>query len=328
MQFIPSVPMTAVPTGTMKAIRFHDYGGPEVLALDTVPIPAVGADEVLVRMVGAGVNPADWKIRSGAFRERRPANFPETIGTDLSGVVAAAGALVTRFKIGDAVMGRVENAAADYVLCKSDHLASAPASIPLVHAGGVPVAAGVAWLVLFDVLKLRAGQSVLVHAASGGVGSFAVQMAKLAGARVLATASASNLDLVRGLGADEVIDYRSDDFVVRAGKVDTVFDTVGGETQARSWEVLRPGGVLASIVAPPSEELARKVGATGRFGRRELNGAVLGEISGLIDRGRLKVLVEALMPLAEAHRAHELSQGGHACGKIILTGDLEHGDAK
>jgi NADPH:quinone reductase-like Zn-dependent oxidoreductase len=304
--------------GSMKAVRIHEYGDASVLRYEDVPIPTIGPDEVLIKVRAAGVNPADCKLRSGVFRDKRPIQFPVILGTDVAGTIEEVGALVTRFHKGNRVISRVENSYAEFVAAKTDFVSRAPANVRLEQAGGIPVASGVAWLMLFEGAKLRAGQSVLVHAGAGGVGGYAVQLAKLAGATVYATCSRVNGDLVSSLGADAVIDYRTEDFVSRVRNVDVVLDTIGGETQLRSWGVLREGGVLVSIVSPPSDELAKKHGASGRFGRRDINGAILENVVGLIESDKIKVSVDREFALQDARLAHEYSETGHARGKIIL----------
>ena len=304
----------------MKAIRIHAYGETDVLVPEDAPMPDIGADGVLIRVSGIGINPVDWKIRKGLMQAARPLRFPAILGQDVSGHVERVGPLVARFKPGDRVVAtRVPGAYAEYAAAVSDRVAPAPESIPLTHAAGLPVGAGTAWQVLFDAGQLRAGQRVLIHAAAGGVGAFAVQLAHLAGAHVIATASGGNVDLVRSLGADEVIDYRGTDFAKAARDVDLVFDTVGGETQTRSFGVIRQGGRLITIASPPDMEAAKAHGVTASFERLDLNGARLGEIAGLVDRGKLRVLVDRELPLSQAVEAHRMSETGHTRGKIILT---------
>ena len=303
----------------MKAIRFHDYGDASVLRYEDAPDPTVGPDHVLIRVAGAAVNPIDWKIRRGNYKAVRPLEFPAIAGHDIAGTVAQVGPLVTRFMVGDTAVARVAGGYAEYGVAVSDRVAHAPTGIPLAHAAGLPIAAGTAWQVLFDTAQLRAGQTVVIHAGAGGVGGFAVQFAHLAGLRVIATASAKNTDLVRGYGADIVIDDRIDDLASVAQDVDLVFDTVGAEAQARSWKVIRKGGRLITIAAPPDMDAAAAHGATASFDRLDLNGARLGEIAGLVSAGKVKLLVEREFPLDQARAAQELSETGRTRGKIILT---------
>jgi NADPH:quinone reductase-like Zn-dependent oxidoreductase len=302
----------------MKAIRMHEYGDSSVLRYEDAPDPTIGPDQVLIKIAGAAVNPIDWKIRSGAYHAARPVTFPCIVGYDIAGTVAAIGPLVTRFKIGDPVVARVDGGYAELGVASSDRVAPAPTDFPLAHAAGLPIACGTAWQVLFDTAKLKAGQTVVIHAAAGGVGSFAVQLAKLAGLNIIACCSAKNAELVRSLGAETIIDDRITDLATVANDVDLVFDTVGADAQARSWKVIRKGGRLITIAAPPDMEAAAAHGVIASFDRLDLNGARLGEMCGLISQGKLKMPIEAEFPLSEARRAQDLSQAGRSRGKIIL----------
>jgi NADPH:quinone reductase-like Zn-dependent oxidoreductase len=303
----------------MKAVRIHEYGNLDVLKYEEAPVPDIGPDGVLVKVHAAGVNPVDWKIRKGLMKAVRPLQFPAVIGADVAGTVERVGALVTRFKPGNAVVARVEGAYAEFAAAKTDAVAPAPKSIPLAHAAGLPIAAGTAWTLLFDAARPAFGTKVLIHGAGGGVGSFAVQFAKLAGLYVIATTSTPNVALVKSLGADEVIDYRQENFVDRVKNIDLVLDNVGGDVLKNSYGVVRKGGLLLTIVSPPDEKLAEQLGIAAKFERGNINGIRLEEIAGLIDIGRLRVIVEKELPLAEARYAHELSEAGHVRGKIILN---------
>lgn len=306
----------------MKAIRFYNYGDSNVLKYEDVPIPEIGPGEVLIKVHAAGVNPVDWKIREGYLKSFLPYQLPLIPGWDVAGTIASVGALVTRFKASDLVFSRPDiarnGAYAEYIAVRTDEVAPAPRSIPLEHAAGIPLAALTAWMALFEKADLRAGQSVLIHAASGGVGTFAVQLAKLAGARVIGTTSSRNIDLVKSLGADEVIDYCSADFTTRVKDVDVVFDTVGGDTQTKSFGVLRKGGVLVSIVNPPDASVAQQHGVVAKHAFVIPNGARLQELAGLVDAGKLKVIIEKEFPLSEAKAAQDFNQTGRTRGKIIL----------
>lgn len=308
---------------TMRAVRIHRYGGPEVLSYEEAPAPQPAAGEVRVRVHAAGVNPVDWKIREGWLKDRLNHTLPLILGWDISGEVEAVGADVTRFKIGDPVFSRPDisrdGAYAQYIAIRESELAFKPRSLDHVHAAGVPLAALTAWQALFDAARLESGQTVLVHAAAGGVGSFAVQLANWIGARVIGTASARNREFVLGLGADEVVDYRSTPFEQAVRDVDVVFDTLGGDVQRRSWQVLKPGGVLVSILEVPSEAEAQTHQARGAYVFVQPNALQLAEIASLIDTGTLFSPVETVLPLTEVRAAHELSQSGHARGKIVLT---------
>jgi NADPH:quinone reductase-like Zn-dependent oxidoreductase len=308
---------------TMKAVRIHKYGGLEVLQYEDAPLPKVApATEVLVRIHAAGVNPIDWKTRQGHMKEVFPHSFPLVLGWDLSGVVEEVGAGASRFKAGDEVYSLPDplrdGAYAEYIVVRESDLALKPKSLYHVHAAAVPLAALTAWQALFEVARLGSGQRVLIHAGAGGVGHFAVQFAKWKGAYVFATASTKNQDLLRELGVDEPIDYTQQRFEDIARKIDIVLDTLGGDTQERSWQVLKKGGALLSLVQPPSAEKAKELGVRAAFVASHPNGAQLAEIAHLIDSRKLKPIVERILPLLEVRRAHELSQSGHTRGKIVL----------
>jgi NADPH:quinone reductase-like Zn-dependent oxidoreductase len=304
----------------MKAIRIHEYGGPEVLALEEVQRPTPGPGELLIRTHAASVNPFDWKVRAGYMKEFLPLTFPATLGWDVSGTVEAVGPGVTRFKPGDDVYARLEDGGgyAEYTIAKEDVPASKPKKIDHAHAAAVPVAALTAWQALFGAAQLRARQKVLIHGAAGGVGSFAVQFAKAKGAYVIGTASGRNQAFLRELGVDEAIDYEKTRFEDRVRDVDVVLDTIGGETQERSWKTLKRGGILVSLVAPPMQEQAAKFGVRAVMLGAHPSASDLAEIARLIDTGKVKTVVETILPLTEARRAHEISQSGHARGKIVL----------
>ena len=307
---------------TMKAIRIHNYGGPEVLKYEDAPRPEPGEGEVLIRVHAASVNPIDWKVREGHTKDFWPHEFPLILGWDLSGVVEELGRGVSRFKIGDEVYSVPDptrnGAYADYIVVREPELALKPNSLHHIRAAAVPLAALTAWQSLFDTAQLQPGQRVLIHAGSGGIGHFAVQLAKWKGAYVFATASTKNQDLLRELGLDKAIDYTQRRFEDVARKIDIVLDPIGGDTQERSWQVLKKGGILLSLVEPPSADKAKALGIQAAFVASHPNGAELAKIAELIDSGDLKPIVNRILPLSEARRAHELSQTGHTHGKIVL----------
>jgi NADPH:quinone reductase-like Zn-dependent oxidoreductase len=307
---------------TMRAVMFDSYGSPQVLTLKEVPSPQTAAGEVLVRVHAAGVNPLDWKVRAGHVKAWLQHRLPLIPGWDVSGVVEAVGSGVKAFKVGDAVYGMLDfthnGAYAEYVATGTRNLAPKPGSIDHVHAAAVPLAALTAWQALFNVARLTLGQTVLIHGAAGGVGHFAVQFAKWKGARVIGTASSGNEGFLRELGADEVIDYRTRPFEEVVHDVDVVFDPIGGDTQERSWKVLKKGGVLVATLGISSPEAATEHGVRGEGVMVGPDNAQLTQIATLIDAENVKPAVSAVLPLAEAARAHELSQTGHVRGKIVL----------
>jgi NADPH:quinone reductase-like Zn-dependent oxidoreductase len=315
----------------VKAIRIHNYGGPKVLKYEDAPRPQPKAGEVLIRVHAAGVNPIDWKVREGEMKDFWPHTFPLILGWDLSGVVEELGpdpAAAGRFKIGDEVYGLPDptrgGAYADYIVVRETELALKPDSLYHIRAAAVPLATLTAWQALFDTAQLQPGHRVLIHAGSGGVGHFAVRLAKWKDAHVFATASTKNQDLLRKLGVDEPIDYTKQRFENVARNIDIVLDTIGGETQERSWSVLKKGGNLVSLVQPPSEEKAKELGVRAAFVASHPNGEQLAEISKIIDSGKLAPVIDRILPLSEARRAHELSQSGHVRGKIVLR--VSNGD--
>jgi len=306
----------------MNAIRIHSYGGPEVLQFEDAPRPQLGRGEVLVRVHAAGVNPLDWKVRSGSLNGFIQHKLPLIPGWDVSGVVEEVAPGVSQFKKGDEVFAMADptrdGAYADYVAVREAELAIKPKSLHHVRAAATPLSALTAWRSLFDLGQLRPGQRILIHGGSGGVGHFAVQFAKWKGAYVIATASTNNQELLRKLGADETIDYTIQKLENVAHKIDVVLDTIGGETQERSWLLLNKGSALISLVQPPSEQKAKRLGARGMMCSIQPDGAQLSKIAELIDSAQLRPTIDRILPLSEARRAHELSQGGHARGKIVL----------
>jgi len=306
----------------MKAIRIHRYGGVEVLSYEEAPKPEPGRGELLVRVHAASVNPIDWKIRSGHYKLVVRFELPIVLGWDVSGVVEAVGPEVSKFRPGDEVFARPDikrgGTYAEYVAIRASEAARKPKSIDHVHAAAVPLAGLTAWQGLFDKAGLEEGERVLVHAAAGGVGHFAVQLAKWKGAFVAGTASGRNEALVRSLGADQVVDYTRERFEDAVAPVDVVLDTLGGDAGRRSWQVLKRGGTLVSVldIAVPLKGALRL--KRGRFLLIKPNAAQLEQIAALIDAGRVKPIVENVFPLAEARRAHELSQTGRVRGKIVL----------
>ncbi len=304
---------------TTQAIRVHAYGGPEQLKLEQLPRPVPQAGEVLVHVHAAGVNPIDWKLRAGFLKDFFPQSFPHIPGRDLAGIVEEVGPGVTTFQKGQAVFGQSANGSyTEYAVASVQTLALKPETISFDEAATIPVGATTAWQGLFDHGQLQSGQRVLILGAAGGVGLFAVQLARWKGAQVIGTASTANLDFVRSLGAETVIDYTTTAVERAVHDVDLVLDTVGGEALATVWPVLKRGGTLISIAGQPSEEKARERNIrTTRFGA-QVSGELLGTFARLIDEGQLKVAVATQFSLHDAYKAHELSQSGHGRGRIVL----------
>lgn len=307
----------------MKAIRIHQFGGTEVLRYEDSPQPVPGADEVLIRVHAAGVNPVDAKIRAGKLQGRVDHTLPLILGWDVAGVIEQTGADVTHFKSGDAVYARPDiardGAYAEYIVVRASEVALKPESLDFIYAAAVPLSALTAWQSLFVAGDLQPGQTILIHAGAGGVGHYALQLAHWKGAHVITTASARNADFVRALGADDVIDYTSARFEDVVRDIDMVFDTVGGEVQRRSWQVLKRGGILVSILALTVPDEATQRGWRSAYVFVQPSAQQLAQLASLIDAGKLKPHVDNVMVLSDAAKAHILIQGGHARGKIVLN---------
>ena len=307
---------------TMKAIRIHSYGDVDVMQYEDVGQPSPDAGEVLIKVHAASVNPVDRAVRAGYMQSMVPLVLPLTLGMDLAGVIEAIGDGVTAFAVGDAVYGMSDmmhqGAYAEYAVVPVAGIAIKPTSVDFVTASAVPLAGLTAWQALFNAAGLKSGQTVLIHGAGGGVGSFAVQFAANAGAHVLATAGSDKIALLRELGATEAIDYTKARFEDVARDVDVVFDTIGGEVLERSLAVLKRGGILVSIAGQPDVAAAEARGVRAAFVFTQANGAELGEIARMIDAGKVKPLVSTVLPLSKARKAHDLITRGHTRGKIVL----------
>jgi NADPH:quinone reductase-like Zn-dependent oxidoreductase len=307
----------------MKAIRIHGRGGPDHLIYEDAPEPHPGPGEVLTQVAASGIifNELKWdETYQTDAGEPRPTPIP---GRDLCGVVAEVGSGVNNFDVGDAVYAMLgygrDGAEAEYSIALPSELAPKPRTLDAVQAGAVPLSALTAWQGLFVHANVTRGQRVLIHGASGGVGTYAIQLAHWAGAHVLATASARNIEFLASLGADEIMDYAGTPFEEVVHDVDVVFDMVGGDTLTRSWEVLRDGAILVSVVSPPPREQASRPGVRFDWFIVEPSGAQLGQIGELIDAGQVRPIIEQVYPLAEARQAYEAGIQGHPRGKIVLS---------
>ena len=304
---------------TMKAVRIHDFGSADVLRMEDVPMPHPKAGEVLIKVLAASVNPMDYKTRSGEFKPPGM-TMPVTLGRDIAGMVESVGRDVPGLDVGDdvfALLDRDQGGYAEYVIAKSNSVAPKPKSIDYVHAAAVPLAAITAWQGLFDHGKLKAGERVLIHGAAGGVGHFAVQFAKNRGAEVIATGSAVDHDLLRWLGADEVIDYKNERFEDRVSDADLVLDLVAGDTQRRSWKALKKDGRMVSTLQVPKLDQALQEAKVKAF-LAQPNRQQLKQIGQQIDEGKVRVVVQQTLPLEEVRRAHEFMETEHVCGKVVL----------
>ncbi|HEX3699215.1 MAG TPA: NADP-dependent oxidoreductase [Phenylobacterium sp.] len=303
----------------MKAVRIHEFGGPETLKVEDLPRPEPKANEVLIRILGASVNPVDYKIRKGGYLSNDA--LPMTLGRDVAGVVEVVGQGVDEFRQGDAVyamLDRAHGGYAEYVAEPISNCATKPARLDFIQAAAVPLAGLTAWQGLFDHGGLRQGQTVLIHGAAGGVGHFAVQFAVARGATVIATCSGDDAEFVKGLGASQVIDYHEGRFEDRVHDVDMVYDLVAGDTQARSFAVIRNGGVLVSTLQEPDKARAAERGIRGAHYMAAPNGAQLAEIGRLIDAGQVTPNIEGVFPLQQAAAAEHELETAHVRGKLVL----------
>ena len=302
----------------MKAIRIHQYGDASILQLEEIPRLSVPDDQILIRIHIAGVNPIDWKIRQGYMKNVRPATFPMTIGQDFAGEVVVAGKAGTQFANGDRVFGFASGSYAEYAAAPASTVAAIPDSIDFATAAALPTAGSTALQILRDVVDAKAGMSILIHGAAGGVGSYASQIAKNLGACVIGTATGTDIQYLSTLGIDYVVDYRRERFEDKATGMDAVVDLVGGETLSRSYAVVKKGGVLATTVEPIDESAAKRAGIRAVQVMMRPNAADLAELARLVEKGALQPRLSKTMSLSQAGEAQELSEAGKAQGKVIL----------
>jgi NADPH:quinone reductase-like Zn-dependent oxidoreductase len=304
----------------MKAVVAHEYGAPQVLKYEDAPRPDPKENELLVRVIACGVNPADPLVIGGRFAKEFGTHLPLIPGYDVAGIVEKTGAKVSKFKKGDAVYGYAlfGGGWAEYAVLAENEAALKPKSATFIESAAVPMGALTSWQALIDTAKLTAGQTVLIHGGSGGVGSFAIQIAKAKGARVIATASTANQDLLKQLGADVAIDYTKTKFEEVAKQVDVVFDTVGRDTLARSYPIVKKGGLVTTIVARPDPAQLEKYGIRGSSIWSHPDGNELAEITKLIEAGKIKPVVGQVLPLTDAVKASEQAETHHTRGKIVL----------
>ena len=304
---------------TMRAAVAHEYGGPEKLKVEEVPVPEPQENEILVRVIASGVNPADPLILGGKLAKEFGTHLPLVLGYDMAGVVVKTGANITKLKVGDPVYAYLlwGGGWAEYCISNETESAIKPKSLNFAEASAVPLAALTAWQA-FELGKLQSGQTILVHGGSGGVGSFAIQIAKARGARVIATASTANQDLLKQLGADVAIDYTQPNWESNVHDVDFALVPVGGETMRRTYGVIKKGGILVSIASRYDEAELKKREVRGAFLSSHPNSAELAEITKLIDAGKIKPIVSQTLPLTDAAKADEQAETHHTRGKIVL----------
>ena len=305
----------------MKAILIHAYGGPQQMQLEEANVPACGPGDLLIRVVAAGINPVDWKLRSGAMAKGIPKVFPFALGQDGAGVVVAVGGEAKGFQPGDEVFFYAEFARggsyAEYVAVNAMQVALKPRTVSFATAAALPTPGQAAWVALMETAQLERGMRVLIHGGAGALGTVAVQLAKQQGAHVIATASGAGVNLVRSLGADEVVDYRQQRFEDSVRSIDVVLDTLGGATQEASWATLRQGGMLVATAMPPAPERAAAAGVRAAFVFTPPRGTVLAQLAERVDAG-LRTIVGQEFALADAAQAHRLGESGKARGKMIL----------
>lgn len=308
----------------MKAAQINAYGGREVVEINEVPQPKASEGRVVVEVRAAGVNPFDWKIRQGYFQKMVPLKMPVTLGGDFSGVVAEVGAGVTGFKEGDEVFGSAHVLAGgsgsftEFASANPGVIAAKPKNASHAEAAGLPVAGVSAWQALVEQMKLSAGQKILLHGGAGGIGAFAIQFAKHFGAHVATTASANHEAFVKGLGADEFIDYKAQSFESLLRDYDAVLDTVGGETYEKSFQVLKKGGMLVSMTTPPNQELMARYGVKAIYLSTQTTSERLSKLADLVAHGVLKVHIDKTFNLQQAGAALDYLQNGHPAGKVVI----------
>ena len=308
----------------MKAAQINEYGGKDVVkTVNDTPKPQVEAGEVLVNVRTAGVNPFDWKVREGYLKDSAPIKLPATLGGDFAGTVAEIGEDVRGFAVGDEVFGQAnalsgQGSYAEFTPVKSTALAIKPSGLDFETAAALPLAGVSAYQALVEHAELKSGQKALIHGGAGGIGSFAIQLAKHLGAYVAATAAAEDLEFVKELGADEVIDYKSQDFAQLLRDYDVVYDTVGGETFEKSHQVLKSGGVIVSMVAQPDDELMKKYKVHEISQLTRVTTEKLQKLAELVSSGAIKVQIGKVFPLDEAAEALDYIRTGKHRGKVVL----------
>lgn len=307
---------------SMKAVRIHAYGSPDVLMYEDAPLPVPGRDEVLIRVHTSSVNPFDCAVRAGYVAGYFNHTLPLILGTDVSGVIEEVGEGVTNLSPGDAVYTRAgvvrDGTNAEYVIASAADVAAKPKSLDHIHAAALPHVTLTAWQALYEIADLQQGQRVLVHGAGGGVGHIAIQLARLRGAYVIGTAS-TNYDLMVQLGVDQAINHTLTPFESVAQDVDVVLDNIGGDTQERSWQTLKPGGILISTIQPPSEERAKAHAVRQAMVTSSPPiGPTLAKIADMVDAGLIKPIACIVYPLQNIKEAHELIESRHSGGKVVL----------
>ncbi len=309
----------------MKSVQINSYGGSEVLEINSnTPRPIPGKDQVVIEVYSASVNPIDWKIRAGYLQKMVPLKFPTTLGTDMAGIVIQVGEQVTEFKIGDEVYGSAitlvggTGAFAEYAGAPVANIALKPRHTNWTEAAALPLVGVSALQALEDHMQLTQGQKILIHGGAGGIGSTAIQLAKVKGAYVATTVSSKDLDFAHGLGADEAIDYKKEDFAEKLKGFDAVFDTVGGETTNKSFIVLKKGGILISMTGQPDQMLAQKYGVTAIGQNTGTTTERLNRLTRYVENGQIKIQIGQVFPLQKVKAAFDFLEKGSVRGKVVL----------
>lgn len=310
-------------TEMMKAVRYHEYGGPEALVVEHIPKPKPGPGQILVRIHAASVNPVDWRLREGEMKAFIQVQFPATVGRDLAGVVEAVSADVHGLRPGDQVFAVMPKEAfgayAEYAVLDQSSVALKPKTLDFVQAAAFPMSALTAWQGIVEAGGLKAGDHLFVHAAAGSVGGIAVQIARVLGAHVTAAASAEAKSLVEGYGADRFVDYKAERFEDTVHDQDIVFDTLAGDMQARSWGLLKRNGIMVSTLGIADPDKAKKLGVRATSIVCTPNAEQLGRLAEMIDAGKIRSNIGAVLTLDDAAKAQELNRAGKVKGKIVLT---------
>lgn len=303
----------------MKAIQINKYGGTDVLEInENVQKPSASKEQVIVEIYNASINPFDWKVREGYLKDVMPLQFPTTLGVDFSGVIKEVGEEVTDFKTGDEVYGQAKGSFAEFAIANTDNIALKPSSVNFVEAASMPLVGSSAIQALEEHIKLQNGQKILIHGGAGGIGHVAIQLAKELGAYVATTVSSNDVDFVKELGADEVIDYKSQKFEEILKDFDAVFDTVGGETLNKSFEVVKKGAVIVTMVNQPDKELVQKYSVTAIWQFTDTNTKHLKRLAQLVDNEKIKVNIDKVFPLPEIKEAFKYQEEVHPKGKVVI----------
>ena len=309
----------------MRAVQYNKYGGPEVLEINnSVPKPSVGKDQILVEVRAASLNPFDYKLRTGYMQKMIPLKFPFTIGGDFSGVITELGENVSEFKIGDEVFGQAlvlnggSGAIAEFAASNVANSYLKPKNIDFLKSASLPLVGASAIQALEEHIKLKSGQKILIHGGSGGIGTIAIQLAKYLGAYTATTVGTENVEFAKELGADDVIDYKTQKFEDLLKDFDAVFDTVGGETLEKSFRVAKKGGIIVSMLGAPNPELAKQYGVTVIGQSTATNSKRLERLAELVEKGVIKPLVDKVFPLLQTKEAFEYLEKSHPRGKVVV----------